>query len=48
MSSGWFDCTEPSLSTSLQGGNGVQGAHRLQPVAGVNSDCYVLNAVCGR
>jgi hypothetical protein len=20
----------------------------LQPVAGVNSDCYVLNAVCGQ
>ena len=26
MSSGWFDCTEPSLSTSLQGKQGVQGA----------------------
>ena len=26
MSSGWFDCTEPSLSTSLQG---VQGAYAL-------------------
>ena len=24
MSSGWFDCTEPSLSTSLQGKQGVQ------------------------
>ena len=27
--SGWFDCTEPSLSTSLQGKQGVQGAHAL-------------------
>ena len=26
MSSGWFDCTEPSLTTSLQGIQGVQGA----------------------
>ena len=24
MSSGWFDCTEPSLSTSLQGKQGVE------------------------
>ena len=29
MSSGWFDCTEPSLSTSLQGKQGVQGADAL-------------------
>ena len=29
MSSGWFDCTEPSLSTSLQGKQGVQGAHAI-------------------
>ena len=29
MSSGWFDCTEPSLSTSLQGKQGVQGAYAL-------------------
>ena len=29
MSSGWFDCTEPSLSTSLQGKQGVQGANAL-------------------
>ena len=27
MSSGWFDCTEHSLSTSLQGKQGVQGAY---------------------
>ena len=25
MSSGWFDCTEPSLCTALQGKQGVQG-----------------------
>ena len=29
MSSGWFDCTEPSLTTSLQGKQSVQGAHAL-------------------
>ena len=29
MSSGWFDCTEPSLTTSLQGKQGVQGARAL-------------------
>ena len=27
MSSGWFDCTEPSLSTLLQRKQGVQGAY---------------------
>ena len=29
VSSRWFDCTEPSLSTLLQRGNGVQGAYAL-------------------
>ena len=29
MSSGWFDCTEPSLSTSLQEKQGMQGAYAL-------------------
>ena len=29
MSSGWFDHTEPTLSTSLQGKQGVQGAYAL-------------------
>ena len=29
MSSGWFDCTEPSLATLLQGKQGVQGAYAL-------------------
>ena len=28
-SSGWFDCTEPSLATALQGKQGVQGASVL-------------------
>ena len=30
MSSGWVDCTEPSLSTSLQGKQGVQGAYAVR------------------
>ena len=34
-SSGWFDCTEPSLSTSLQGKQGVQGAYALVRKQGV-------------
>ena len=29
MSSGWFDCTEPSLCTLLQGKQGVQGAYAI-------------------
>ena len=29
MSSGWFDCTEPSLTTSLEGKQSVQGAYAL-------------------
>ena len=29
MRSGWFACTEPSLATSLQGKQGVQGAYAL-------------------
>ena len=29
MSSGWFDCTEPSLTTSLQGKQGLHGAYAL-------------------
>ena len=27
MRSGWFDCTEPSLATLLQGKQGVQGSY---------------------
>ena len=29
MSSGWFDCTEPSQSTFLQGKQGLQGAYAI-------------------
>ena len=29
MSSGWFDFTEPSLTTSLEGKQGVHGAYAL-------------------
>ena len=29
MSSEWFDCTEPSLTTSLQEKQGVRGAYAL-------------------
>ena len=29
MSSGWFDCTEPSLTTSLEGKQSVQGSYAL-------------------
>ena len=29
MSSGWFDCTEPYLTTSLHKKQGVQGAYAL-------------------
>ena len=29
MNSGWFDSTEPSLTTSLQGKQGVQFAYAL-------------------
>ena len=29
MSSGWFDSTKPSLTTSLQGKQGVQVAYAL-------------------
>ena len=40
MSSVWFDCTEPSLSTSLQGKQGVQGAYVL--VRGYSSTLNLL------
>ena len=29
MRSGWFDCTEPSLTTSLQEKQGLQGVSAL-------------------
>ena len=42
MSSGWFDCTEPSLSTSLQGKQGVQGAFLYLHRCRGNKVCMVL------
>ena len=44
MRSGWFDCTEPSLSTSLQGKQGVQGAYAL--VRGGSSTSNLLEPTC--
>ena len=29
LRSGWFDCTKPSLTTAVQGKQGVQGAYAL-------------------
>ena len=43
MSSGWFDCTEPSLSTSLQG---KQGAYAL--VQGCSSTSNHFNTEIAR
>ena len=40
MSSGWFDCTEPSLSTSLQGQQGI-GATRYRGQQGIGVDRYI-------
>ena len=40
MHSGWFDCTEPSLATLLQGKQGVQGASEL--VLGGSSTANLL------
>ena len=42
MSSGWFDCTEHSLSTSLQGKQGVKGAYALVR-GGSSKVCRVLS-----
>ena len=42
MSSGWFDNTEHSLSTSLQGKQGVQGAYAL--VRGVSSTSNLIES----
>ena len=44
MSLGWFVCTEPSLSTSLQGKHGVQGAY-AQQLGGYN-DQESMVVVC--
>ena len=43
MSSGWFDCTEPSLSTSLQGKQGVQGAWETKCAGCLYKVCRVLS-----
>ena len=37
MRSGWFDCTEPSLTTSLEGKQGVQGAYTLVRVGSTST-----------
>ena len=43
MSSGWFDCTEPSLSTSLQGKQGMQGVvHLFGVVQAHRTSSYLL------
>ena len=51
-SSGWFDCTERSLATSLQGKQGVQGVSALgtvEPprthVINLYTPCYLCDAV---
>ena len=44
MSSGWFDFTEPSLSTSLQGKQDVQGAYALAR-GGSSTLCYLCDIV---
>ena len=36
--SGWFDCTEPSLSTSLQVQQGMQGVVHLFGVHRISSN----------
>ena len=46
MSSGWFDHTEPSLSTSLQGKQGVQGAYALVRGGSSTSNSLRDSKVC--
>ena len=46
MSSGWFDCTEPSLTTSVQGNQGLQGAYAL--VRGGSSASNLLDPEIAR
>ena len=38
MSLGWFDCTEPSITTSLEGKQSVQGAYALVRVHRTSSN----------
>ena len=52
MSSGWFDYTELSLTTSLQGKQGVQGAYGVVQVHRTSSNLLELHycrdsKVCG-
>ena len=48
MSSGRFDCTEPSLSTSLQGKQGVHGAYALVQSGSSTSNHFITEiARCG-
>ena len=48
MSSGWFDCTEPSLSTSLQGKQGVHGTYALVQGGSSTSNHFITEiARCG-
>ena len=43
MSSEWLDCTEPSLTTSLEGKQGVQGAYALVRVHRTSSNLLELH-----
>ena len=43
MISEWFDCTEPSLTTSLEGKQGVQGAYVLVRVHRTSSNLLELH-----
>ena len=48
MSSGWFACTEPSLSTALQGKQGVHGAYALVQGGSSTSNHFLTEiARCG-
>ena len=48
MSSGWFDCTEPSLSTSLKGKQGVHGVYALVQGGSIPSNHFITEiARCG-
>ena len=48
MSSGRFECTEPSLSTALQGKQGVPGAYALVQGGSSTSNHFLTEiARCG-
>ena len=46
MISGLFDCTKPSLSTSLQGKQGVQGAYAIVRGGSSQSEIAMCGEVC--